>query len=341
MLVTPANASQVPSPSAFRKALLRWYDTSCRDLPWRTSNDFYRVWLSEIMLQQTRVEAVIPFYLRFLARFPSVRLLAGASQNDVLAMWSGLGYYSRARNLHLAAKRIIADGQPKTHDQVLSLPGVGSYTAAAISSIALGLPHAAMDGNVVRVISRVTNDPSESTLPATRRRFAEVTAALLHRRRPGDFNQAMMELGATICVPRSPRCAECPVRIFCRARASGTENELPVRLKRKTVRELNLDLVLLERNGRIFLVQRPESERRMAGFSELPEKRLFPRLRSEKQGEFAHRIVNDRFRITIWKARPPAGLPAGKWRKLEDLADIPLTTVTKKALSSNFAKPLR
>ncbi len=293
------------------------------------------------MLQQTRVEAVIPFYLRFLARFPSVGVLAAASQNDVLAMWSGLGYYSRARNLYLAAKRIVAEGPPKTHAQVLALPGAGSYTAAAIASISLGLPHAAVDGNVVRVISRLTNDASESSLPATRRRFAEVTAALLHPRRPGDFNQAMMELGATVCLPRAPRCGACPVRKFCAARAAGTEHELPVKLKKETVRELKLDLVLLERDGRIFLVQRPESERRMAGFSELPEKRLFPRLRLEKLSEFGHRIVNDRFRVTIWKAKPPARLPAGKWWKLEDLTGIPLTTISKKALSSKFASALR
>ena len=171
-------------PSAFRKALLRWYDASRRDLPWRASNDFYRVWISEIMLQQTRVEAVVPFYLRFLKRFPSIGHLAEASQNDVLTLWSGLGYYSRARNLHLAAQRIASQGQPENYHQVLALPGVGSYTAAAVASIALGLPHAAVDGNVVRVISRLTNDTAESTSPAARRRFADKATALLDPRRP-------------------------------------------------------------------------------------------------------------------------------------------------------------
>ena len=159
------------------------------------------------MLQQTRVEAVIPYYRRFLERFPSVEALAAAPENDVLAAWSGLGYYRRARNLHSAAKQIIAEGLPATHEVILSLPGVGPYTAAAIASIALDLPHAAVDGNVVRVISRLTNDASEIASPAARRRFAEEAARLLDPRRPGDFNQAMMELGATICVPRTPRAA--------------------------------------------------------------------------------------------------------------------------------------
>jgi A/G-specific adenine glycosylase len=329
--LTPA----VIPPAAFRKALLRWYDASRRDLPWRASNDFYRVWISEIMLQQTRVEAVVPFYLRFLERFPSIGHLAEASQNDVLTMWSGLGYYSRARNLHLAAKRVASQGLPENFDQVLALPGVGSYTAAAVASIALGLPHAAVDGNVVRVISRLTNDAAESTSPPARRRFADKAKELLDMRRPGDFNQAMMELGATICVPRSPQCTACPVQKFCAAQGAGTQCELPVRLKNQTVRELTLHLVILERDGRIFLVRRPASERRLAGFWELPEKRLFRNLHAAKKGEFGHRIVNDRFRVTVWNADPPAELPPGKWYKVANPGKIPLTTTTKKALASN------
>jgi len=328
------------TPADFRKALLSWYDGSRRDLPWRASNDFYRVWISEIMLQQTRVEAVIPFYRRFLERFPMVADLAAASPNDVLTLWSGLGYYTRARNLHLAAKWIVAQGLPKTHGEVLALPGVGAYTSAAVASISLGLPHAAVDGNVVRVIARLTNDASEITSPAARRRFAEEAARLLDQRRPGDFNQAMMELGATICTPRALRCGTCPVQKFCGAFAAGTQNELPVKLKKQKAREVALDLLMLERDGHIFLVERPESERRLAGFSELPERRLFPRLRAAKAGEFAHQIVNDRFRITLWvakrSAKPPARLPAGKWCKVLSLDKIPLTTITKKALAAKF-----
>jgi A/G-specific adenine glycosylase len=287
------------------------------------------------MLQQTRVEAVIPYYLRFLDRFPSVAHLASASQNDVLALWSGLGYYSRARNMHLAAQS-INETRPANHEDVKALPGVGPYTAAAIASIALGLPHAAVDGNVIRVVSRLTNDASESSSPAARRRFTKEAEALLDARRPGDFNQAMMELGATICVPRNPRCTECPVRKFCAANAAGTQKELPVKLKKKTAREVKLDLILLKRADQVFLVQRSDSEARLPGFMELPERRLFPRLSPVKQGEFRHQIVNDRFRVTVWKARPPAKLPPGEWRETSRLHEIPLTTIAKKALAAHF-----
>ena len=283
------------------------------------------------MLQQTRVEAVIPYYERFLGRFPSVKALAAASENEVLAFWSGLGYYSRACNLHRAAKLLVAE--PATCEEIRALPGVGPYTAAAIASIALGLPYAAVDGNVIRVISRLTDDASEITSSATRRRFAEEAQTLLDKRRPGDFNQAMMELGATICVPRTPRCAECPAKKFCAARAAGTTGELPVKLKKKQARGVTLDLLLLENEGRIFLVRRSSSERRLAGFLELPEKRLFAGVSATKRTQFGHRIVNDQLTVTIWTARLPAILPPGEWHELTDLAGIPMTTVTKKALA--------
>jgi A/G-specific adenine glycosylase len=334
-------------PAAFRKALLRWYDSSRRDLPWRQSSDFYRVWISEIMLQQTRVEAVIPYYQRFLELFPSIDRLAKADEVEVLAAWSGLGYYSRARNLRKAAKQVAGKGgraaYPTTWQEVCSLPGVGPYTAAAIASITLGLPHAAVDGNVIRVISRLTNDASEVSSPAARRAFAEEAGRLLDRRRPGDFNQAMMELGATICLPRNPHCGRCPVEKFCEARSAGTELELPVKLKKPSGRDIPLDLLLLRRQTEasggtgIFLVQRSFSERRMAGFWELPAKQVFRRLRGTRLGEFSHRIVNDRFLLTIWAptgAVDPADLPPGNWFDSAELSRIPLTTITKKALAT-------
>jgi A/G-specific adenine glycosylase len=302
------------------------------------------------MLQQTRVEAVIPYYRRFLEQFPSIEALAAAQENDLLAAWSGLGYYRRARSLHSAAKQIIAEGLPATHEAILSLPGVGPYTAAAIASIALDLPHAAVDGNVMRVISRLTNDASEIASPGTQRRFAEEAARLLDARRPGDFNQAMMELGATICIPRAPACGSCPVAKFCVARAAGTERELPVKLKKQEARDIPLDLVILERNASILLTKRASTERRMADFWELPEKRLLPRLlpglpgtrlRGTKVFQFSHRIVNDRFRVAVWRMivpkHPPASLPEGNWVPIAELARIPLTTVTKKALAARSA----
>jgi A/G-specific adenine glycosylase len=293
------------------------------------------------MLQQTRVEAVTPYYWLFLKRFPSIESLAAAPENDVLKAWSGLGYYSRARNLHRAAKRLAIAGIPASYDEVLSLQGVGPYTAAAIASIALGLPHAAVDGNVIRVVSRLTNDPSEITAPDARRRFAGEAGRLLDRRRPGDFNQAMMELGATLCLPRTPNCAACPVVKFCAARASGSERELPVKLKKRAPRNVALELAILERKGSVFLVQRSALERRLADFWELPAKNLFPRAKGAKLAEFRHRIVDDNFRVTVWHITDqnfqPANPHAGNWVDLGELDRIPLTTVTRKALAARLS----
>jgi A/G-specific adenine glycosylase len=308
------------------------------------------------MLQQTKVEAVIPYYRLFLERFPSIEKLAAGLETDVLTAWSGLGYYSRARNLHRAAKQITARGLPAGYEDLLSLPGVGPYTAAAIASIVLDLPHAAVDGNVIRAISRLTNDASEITSPAARRRFAGEAGLLLDPRRPGDFNQAMMELGATVCLPRTPACVSCPVEKFCAARTAGTERELPVKLQKRQVRDLPLDLAILERDSRVFLMKRASTERRLADFWELPAKHLFPHLRGvatekmektekteamEKISEFRHRIVNDRFQVAVWhiqlgKRHPSRllpGFPEGDWVRIADLCRIPLTTVTKKALA--------
>jgi A/G-specific adenine glycosylase len=322
------------NPTPFRKALLAWYEAVFRDLPWRKSSDFYRVWISEIMLQQTRVEAVIPYYLRFLERFPAVEALAAAPEQDVLAAWSGLGYYSRARNLHRAARQVVEDGLPVTHEEVGALAGIGPYTSAAIASIVLGLPYAAVDGNVIRVVSRLTNDASEISSPAARRRFAEIAQWLLDPERPGDFNQAMMELGATVCKPSTPLCEQCPVIAFCAAKAAGTERELPVRLKKAKSRELLLQLVVCRRENEVYLVQRGRDESRMAGFWELPDKKLFPRLRGRLAAEFTHQIVNDRYRVNVWRSGGSPELPEGRWTAVADLGGIPLATISRKALAA-------
>ena len=285
------------------------------------------------MLQQTRVEAVIPYFERFLASFPDLHSLARAPEPAVLAAWSGLGYYSRARNLHRGAKQVAAAGEPTGYEDLRALAGIGPYTAAAIASIAFGQPHAAVDGNVMRVVSRVTGDSGEISSPATKARFTEAARLLLDRGRPGDFNQAMMELGAMVCVPRSPRCAECPVARFCLARATGRENELPVKLKKNASRDVPLDLALVSNRSGLFLIQRAPGERRLAGFWELPAKNLFPRWRGQLTAQFTHQIVNDRFRISVFKGPAPKTLPAGKWFSRAELPAIPLTTVTRKALT--------
>lgn len=320
----------------FRLALLAWYDANARDLPWRHSTKLYPVLVSEIMLQQTRVEAVIPFFLAFLAKFPTASHLAGASEEEVLTAWSGLGYYSRARNLRRAA-RILHENPPGSWEECLELPGVGPYTAAALASISLGAARASVDGNVMRVVSRLTNDPSEISAPVTKRRFSEAAQALLEPARPGDFNQAMMELGATVCLPANPRCLICPVRKFCAANSAGTQGSLPVKLGKVPARRLDLDLLVCWCEGRVGLVRRSATESRLADFWELPQKLAGDAPAGSLQAEFTHQIVNDRFRVRVWVSESESGQRSPEvwqWFSPTELADMPVTTITRKALNS-------
>jgi A/G-specific adenine glycosylase len=249
-----------PSEAYLRRDLLSWFDRHRRDLPWRRTRDPYRIWVSEVMLQQTRVEAVLPYYERFLGRFPNVDDLASAPIDEVLALWSGLGYYRRARQLHAAARR-IADARefPRTLDRLLELPGVGSYTAAAVASIAFGLAAPVLDGNVERVMARrlaLAEDPKRG---ASRALLVATAAALLDPSRPGDSNQALMELGATLCLPRQPRCELCPLRPGCAAAGEGRpELYPPPRRRRRTeIRRLLVAVVASRENpDRVLLFRR-------------------------------------------------------------------------------------
>jgi A/G-specific adenine glycosylase len=250
-------------PSTLRVRLLAWYDAVRRDLPWRAAPgetpDPYRVWLSEVMLQQTRVETVRPYYERWLARFPTVHALAAAPLDDVLKAWEGLGYYSRARNFHRAVQEVAARhaGRVPADPQAFrALPGVGRYTAGAVMSIAFGREEPVVDGNVRRVFARWTDDPE----PADDRLW-EMAAALVPGERPGDVNQAVMELGATVCTPRNPRCGDCPVRRFCAAYAAGTQNERPARKKAKPLPHEDTAVPVIERAGEVLLVRRPVDAR--------------------------------------------------------------------------------
>jgi A/G-specific adenine glycosylase len=247
--------------SKFRRRLLAWFAARKRDLPWRRTRDPYRIWLSEIMLQQTRVAAVIPYYERFLAAFPDVRALARAGEDRVLANWAGLGYYSRARNLQRAAKEIVsrhAGEFPREFQPALDLPGIGRYTAAAVLSIAYDAPHAVLDGNVARVLARLAALRGDLRAPGMWRKLEAAAQDLLARKAAGDWNQAMMELGATICTPKSPRCDECPVERWCRARQLGIEATLPqARVKRDTVDVTLAAAVFLDPRGRTLLVRQP------------------------------------------------------------------------------------
>jgi A/G-specific adenine glycosylase len=249
---------------AFRRGMLSWFAERKRDLPWRRTRDPYRIWLSEVMLQQTRVAAVVPYYERFLEIFPNVRALARARTDRVLATWAGLGYYSRARNLQRAAKEIVARhaGQfPRDYEAVLALPGIGRYTASAVLSIAYGEPHAVLDGNVARVLARIGALHGDLRAPATWRKLEATAQDLLARNAPGDWNQAMMELGATVCTPKSPRCEECPAEKWCRARKLGIAGKLPSpRKKPATVQVTLAAAVLLDRRGHTLLVRQLDGD---------------------------------------------------------------------------------
>jgi len=247
----------------FARKLLAWYARHKRALPWRDVHDPYRTWVSEIMLQQTQVETVIPYYQRWLDRFPSVQALAAAPLNDVLAVWEGLGYYSRARNLHRAAQRVAAERGgvlPNTMAELLALPGIGRYTAGAIASIAFGVDAPVLDGNVKRVLARVFDIQTDVKSPAGTKELWALAADLVPPGRAGDYNQALMDLGATICTPRAPACDVCPVRELCAARRLGVQLQRPVMPARRPRPERIYAAAVIVKAGRVLLGQRPNDE---------------------------------------------------------------------------------
>ncbi len=252
--------------------LLDWYDANRRDLPWRGKRNAYEIWVSEVMLQQTRVEPVKAYYGRFLECFPTLERLAAAPTEEVLAAWSGLGYYRRARRLHAAAQQLAAAGRevPATPEELRELPGVGEYTAAAVASIAFGFPVAVLDGNVERVLARLTALPDNPRAAGPRRQLRKLAERELDPRRPGDCNQAMMELGATVCTPRGPRCTECPLRRRCRAQERGTPEAYPVLPARRRQERERRRVVVVRRAGRLLVSRRPDSAELLAGIWELP-----------------------------------------------------------------------
>lgn len=340
--------------AAFRRALLRWYDQHRRDLPWRETRDPYSIWLSEIMLQQTRVAAVVDHYRIFLKRFPNVQTLAAASEDDVLAAWSGLGYYRRARMLHRCARQIAEQhdgGFPQNSEALLALPGIGRYTAAAIASIAFAEPVAVVDGNVERVLQRLIGTKMIG-VNLTTPQIWQHAQALLAKPRPGDFNQAMMELGATVCVPREPRCLVCPVRKWCVTQGEVPRAEPPSRQKKKQI-WCALEWREGEGNGngggKVRLVQRPRKVSLMPGMWELPQSSEPPRPlpASAHWRTFRHSITvtsytvhvlrntalrNTRLRNTELLNTPPAA--KGKWIAIDRIPQIPITGLTRKILKA-------
>ncbi|MBN1846601.1 MAG: A/G-specific adenine glycosylase [Sedimentisphaerales bacterium] len=242
-----------------RSCLLRWFGRCARDLPWRRTRDIYAIWISEIMLQQTQTAAVEPYYRRFLRRFPDVHALARARLDSVLKAWEGLGYYSRARNLHRAARIIVKehDGRlPRTREELLKLPGIGRYTAGAIASIAFGQNEPVLDGNVTRVLCRVLRISEDPRQAKTQQRLWQAAQKIIAAGRAGTLNQALMELGATICVPRRPRCDQCPLAGSCRALRSGEQENLPVRPAKKTLPHYTVAVGIVRKAGWILIDQR-------------------------------------------------------------------------------------
>lgn len=248
--------------SGFGNDLLQWYQENKRDLPWRRERDPYRIWVSEIMLQQTKVDTVIPYYENFMALFPTAEALAEAEEETVLKAWEGLGYYSRARNLHQAVKEVkeqYGGKVPDTKEEVHKLRGVGPYTAGAILSIAYNKPEPAVDGNVMRVLSRLFLIGDDITKSSARKKFEAIAAAVISKDNPSDFNQALMELGAMICTPRSPACLLCPVQQHCLAREEGVQEQLPVKAKKLPPKMKKMKAAIIEdEEGRLLIEKRPE-----------------------------------------------------------------------------------
>jgi A/G-specific adenine glycosylase len=263
-----------------RSALLAFYDASARPLPWRSTSDPYAIWISEVMSQQTRVDTVVPYYERWLQRFPDVAALADAPLDDVYKEWEGLGYYSRARNLHAAARTLHerhTGAVPATYEELRALPGIGDYTAGAISSIAFNERQPAVDGNVRRVLSRLLDDPNPATA-----RLRGVAAALVPADRPGDFNQAVMELGATICTPSAPACGPCPLSHLCAAHAAGTQHERPMRSPKRAVPIIDVATAIIRGpDGHVLLQRRPASGLLAGMWS-------FPGMEIRRDGDASH-----------------------------------------------------
>jgi A/G-specific adenine glycosylase len=310
-----------------RKRLLAWHDEHQRDLPWRRTRDPYHILVSEIMLQQTRVASVIPYYQRFLTRFPTPAALARARETTVLRAWAGLGYYSRARNLQAAAKQIAKHGFPASYNDALALPGIGPYTAAAVMSIAFGQPHAAVDGNVRRVLSRLLASHTAAQPEAD---------SLLDRERPGDFNQAMMELGATVCLPRTPNCEACPVSRHCKARRLDQVARFPARKIKRETEDVRLTWAYVERDverNRAILLQPPKPDGLWNNFWTLPDILLRD---ARLVATVRHTVTFRKIEIEVYSGRP-ARIPNGLvFVSVKKLHRLPLATPVRKALAMKF-----
>ena len=338
---------------AWGKALLAWYRRHRRDLPWRRDRDAYRVWVAEVMLQQTTVKSVLPYYEAFLRRFPDAAALAAAGEEDVVAAWSGLGYYHRARNLRRGAQHVLqhhAGRFPRTLEAALAVPGVGLYTASAILSIAYGLRLPVVDGNVRRVLARLRALRG----PRWQRDgpFYNLAEEIVDPDSPGDWNQALMELGAVLCTPRRPACPVCPIRASCRAHQLRLQDRIPEARHRRPPVDVTVAAALVEREGRVLLVRRAEG-RLMGRMWEVPQTSLEARGLSDLARELLarhdlaivpgallararHTVTFRRIRVEAYRARlrrqPPADPERFRWVTPADVASLPVSSMTRKIL---------
>jgi A/G-specific adenine glycosylase len=344
----------------FQQSLLNWYSENKRTLPWRLNQDPYRVWVSEIMLQQTRVDTVIPYFERFTTLFPTLQDLADADEEQVLKAWEGLGYYSRVRNLQTAVKEVCAayGGKvPNDPREISSLKGVGPYTAGAVLSIAYGIPEPAVDGNVMRVLSRILLIEEDISKPKTRLIFESAVRELISHEDPSSFNQGLMELGALICTPKSPACLLCPMRDLCKGFEAGKQNELPVKLGKTKVRKANMAAgIIVGSDGRVLIHKRP-SEGLLANMWEFPNTEYIQAKKDaetnalsdyveenisakaifdEKTGYIEHVFSHLKWEINVWQGKlisEPETLPADwRWATVAELENYPFPVSHQKII---------
>jgi len=343
----------------FRKNLLNWFQKNQRKLPWREDRDPYKIWIAEVMLQQTQVTTVSPYFIKFIKQFPDITSLANADTQLVLKLWEGLGYYARARNMHRAAQKLIQnyDGKiPTNYDDIKQLPGFGDYISAAVLSQAFNLPYSVVDGNVKRVLSRVFQIASPVNSSKSKKAFAGKADLLLDQVDPGDFNQAMMELGAVVCKPQHAFCPNCPVSKYCRAYLENKQNHYPVSIKKKPVPEHKIVVGIIHKNGRVLIVQR-QSNGLLGGLWEFPGGRIKNGERGEKacsremkekvnadvmQPEFVtelkHAYTHFKIKMEIFKCRYASGKISlnehqdFRWIRINEISDYPVHKANLKIL---------
>jgi A/G-specific adenine glycosylase len=346
----PVSKSKIADPALFQKTLLKWYDQYKRDLPWRKTTDPYAIFVSEMMLQQTQVKTVIPYYGRFLKELPDWKSLARAKEEKVLKLWEGLGYYRRARSLQAAAKKITQDHDgklPDTLEEILEIPGVGPYSAGALLSIAYQKPHPLVDGNVIRVFSRIYVLRGNLKTGEGNQRVWGVARQLIPTQRPGDFNQALMELGATICLPENPQCLLCPMISLCEASLRGLQNELPEMPKAQETVEVPMAALLLEDKGKVLVRKRPQEEKWLKGMWEFPsaEGKTFEealkklestlKVKADRKDvrEVRHQITHHKIHLRLFRVSNPKRAKLSKdfqWVTSQKLVKFPFASAQDK-----------